>query len=234
MEETPLKPAPKHAHHRRSSTRSNLFGDVRNLWSTATMSTIANVSVSDVCEDFEEENKDSKPRKYSQTISMKENLNLKPEEIQQQARLELLLHGSRSLDVDALLEEEREESMLSLVKSASESSDRPSKQMPHQAYWTEQQNRLPLPLMELMENEVLDILNKALGTYKSTIGRNHFMTKQLQGYIEELKKRRNRRLNCMASTVCEPPAQMADEMSAPCPIPSPRPNFDPIRMELEP
>ncbi|XP_021497979.1 cation channel sperm-associated auxiliary subunit zeta [Meriones unguiculatus] len=195
MEETPLKPAPKHAHHRHSSIRSNLFGGVlRNLWSTITMTTMTNVSVSDICEDFEEEIKDSKPHRYSQTISMKENLNLKPEEIQQQARLGLLLHGRRSPGVV----EEREESMLSLVKSGSESSDSLSKQMPHQAYWTEQQNRLPLPLMELMENEVLDILNKALGTYKSTIGRNHFMTKQLQGYIEELKKRRNRRLNCTA------------------------------------
>lgn len=33
--------------------------------------------------------------------------------------------------------------------------------------------------------------------YRSTIGRGHFMTKELQGYIEGLKKRRNKRLNLM-------------------------------------
>lgn len=33
--------------------------------------------------------------------------------------------------------------------------------------------------------------------YKSTIGRGHYMTKELQEYIEGLKKRRNKRLNCM-------------------------------------
>lgn len=76
------------------------------------MTTMANVS--DVCEDYAEESKDSKPRKYSQTISMMENLNLKPEEIQQQARLELLLHGSTSLDPVSAVEEEHEESMHSL------------------------------------------------------------------------------------------------------------------------
>lgn len=54
--------------------------------------------------------------------------------------------------------------------------------------------QLPLPLMELMETEVLDILKKALITYRSTIGRNHFMTKELQGYIEGIRKRRNKRL----------------------------------------
>lgn len=30
--------------------------------------------------------------------------------------------------------------------------------------------------------------------YRSTIGRSHFMTKELQGYIEGIKKRRNKRL----------------------------------------
>ncbi|XP_005864256.1 PREDICTED: testis-expressed sequence 40 protein isoform X2 [Myotis brandtii] len=32
----------------------------------------------------------------------------------------------------------------------------------HRAYWEEQQDRLPLPLMDLMENEALEILTKAL------------------------------------------------------------------------
>ncbi|KAH0507908.1 Steroid hormone receptor ERR1 [Microtus ochrogaster] len=160
-----------------------------------------NVSVADVCEDFDEEGRTiGKSRRYSQTISILENLHLKPEEIQQQARLELELRRGRSLERDLAVEEEHDESATSLVKCSSESSASQSKQMPHQAYWTEQQNRLPLPLMELMENEVLDILSKALNTYKSTIGRGHYLTKELQGYIEGLKKRRNKRLYCMPVT----------------------------------
>lgn len=58
--------------------------------------------------------------------------------------------------------------------------------------------QLPLPLMDIMETEVLDILKKALSTYRSTIGRSHFMTKELQGYIEGMKKRRNKRLYCLS------------------------------------
>ncbi|XP_036059140.1 cation channel sperm-associated protein subunit zeta [Onychomys torridus] len=196
MEEVVSKAVSKHVHRRRS-TRSSLYGDVRDLWSTAIMST-ANASVADVCEDFDEEGRDvAKSRRYSHTISITENLNLKPEEIQQQARLELELRRGRSLERDLAVDDEHEESVTSLVKSTSESSVSLSKQMPHQAYWTEQQNRLPLPLMELMESEVLDILSKALNTYKSTIGRGHYMTKELQGYIDGLKKRRNKRLNLM-------------------------------------
>ncbi|XP_051049745.1 cation channel sperm-associated auxiliary subunit zeta [Phodopus roborovskii] len=199
MEENLSKAVPKHSHRRRSSAKSTLYGDVRDLWSTAALST-ANVSVADVCEDFDEEGRAvEKSRRYSQTISMKENLNLNPEEIQQQARLELELRRGRSLERDFAVDEEHDESVISLVKSTSESSSLSlSKQTPHQAYWTEQQNRLPLPLMELMENEVLEILSKALITYKTTIGRTHFMTKELQGYIEGLKKRRNQRLFCMS------------------------------------
>nr|XP_048314235.1 cation channel sperm-associated auxiliary subunit zeta isoform X2 [Myodes glareolus] len=194
MAENLSKAVPKHVHHHQ---RSSLHEDIRDLWSTATMST-ANVLVADVCEDFDEEGRIvGKTRRYSQTISILENLNLKPEEIQQQARLELELRRGRSLERDPAVDEEHDESETSLVKCTSETSVSLSKQMPHQAYWTEQQNRLPLPLMELMENEVLNILSKALNTYKSTIGRGHYMTKELQEYIEGLKKRRNKRLYCM-------------------------------------
>ncbi|XP_052029322.1 cation channel sperm-associated auxiliary subunit zeta [Apodemus sylvaticus] len=190
MEENSIKPVPKPAIRRRSSVRSSLYGDVRDLWSTATLST-ANVSVADVCEDFDEEGKSisSKLRKYSQTISLRESLNLEPQEIQQQARLELERCRSRSLEN----EEGQEEFNTSLGSSSSDVLVL-SLLKPHRAYWTEQQNRLPLPLMELMETEVLDILKKALSTYRSTIGRSHFMTKELQGYIEGIKKRRNKRL----------------------------------------
>ncbi|KAL2805799.1 cation channel sperm-associated auxiliary subunit zeta, partial [Daubentonia madagascariensis] len=80
-------------------------------------------------------------------------------------------------------------------KSSSVSSVESLKHTPHQAYWAEQQNRLPLPLMELMENEALEILTKALRSYRSGIGREHFLTKELQRYIEGIKKRRNTRQN---------------------------------------
>uniref|UniRef100_A0A9W3GUD7 Cation channel sperm-associated protein subunit zeta n=1 Tax=Camelus bactrianus TaxID=9837 RepID=A0A9W3GUD7_CAMBA len=69
------------------------------------------------------------------------------------------------------------------------------KHTPHRAYWVEQQNRLPLPLTELMENEALEILTKALWSYRSGIGWDHFLTKQLQRYIERLKRRQNKRLH---------------------------------------
>uniref|UniRef100_A0A8C0NDW3 Catsper channel auxiliary subunit zeta n=1 Tax=Canis lupus familiaris TaxID=9615 RepID=A0A8C0NDW3_CANLF len=55
--------------------------------------------------------------------------------------------------------------------------------------------QLPLPLMEVMENEALEILTKALWSYRSGIGRDHFLTKQLQRYIEGLKRRRSKRLH---------------------------------------
>ncbi|XP_006901593.1 PREDICTED: testis-expressed sequence 40 protein [Elephantulus edwardii] len=66
---------------------------------------------------------------------------------------------------------------------------------PHRAYWAEQQSRLPLPLIEVMENEALEILTKALQSYQTGIGWNHFLTKQLQRNIEALRKRRNKRLH---------------------------------------
>ncbi|XP_028627078.1 cation channel sperm-associated protein subunit zeta [Grammomys surdaster] len=184
------KPVPRHAASgRRSSVRSSVLGDIRDLWSTATLST-ANVSLSDFCEDFDEEDKSlSRLRKYSQTISIREDLNLNPEEIQQQARLELERCRGRSSEP----EEEQEESLISFATSTSDSVLLYLSK-PNQVYWREQQNRLPLPLIELMETEVLDILKKALSTYRSTIGRSHFMTKELQGYIEGITKRRNKRL----------------------------------------
>ncbi|XP_063136006.1 cation channel sperm-associated auxiliary subunit zeta isoform X3 [Rattus norvegicus] len=187
MEENSNKLVPKQENSRRSLDRSSPYGDVRQLWSTATLST-TNASVSGVCEDFDEEGKSvSKLRKHSQAISITEALNLEPEEIQQQARLELEQYHSRSL------EREIEENFL-----ATSSESEVSLSKPHRAYWIEQQNRLPLPLMDIMETEVLDILKKALSTYRSTIGRSHFMTKELQGYIEGMKKRRNKRLYCLS------------------------------------
>lgn len=69
-----------------------------------------NVSVSEVCEDFDEEGKSisSRLRKYSQTISIRDSLNLEPEEIQQQARQELelcraLKHGEEHQESESSL-----------------------------------------------------------------------------------------------------------------------------------
>ncbi|EDM12626.1 rCG47836 [Rattus norvegicus] len=153
MEENSNKLVPKQENSRRSLDRSSPYGDVRQLWSTATLST-TNASVSGVCEDFDEEGKSvSKLRKHSQAISITEALNLEPEEIQQQARLELEQYHSRSL------EREIEENFL-----ATSSESEVSLSKPHRAYWIEQQNRLPLPLMDIMETEVLDILKKALSS----------------------------------------------------------------------
>ncbi|XP_029422202.1 cation channel sperm-associated protein subunit zeta isoform X2 [Nannospalax galili] len=163
MDENSYKATSRLSHRRRSSIKEGLHEDVRNLWSTATMSeSTANVSLSKVCENFDDEGQDlgKSRRRYSQSISLKESLCLPPEEIQQHALLELELHRGRSVEQD--IEEEREDSKTDIVKSASELSVSHSKQTPHPAYWAEQQNRLPLPLMELMENEALEILNKAL------------------------------------------------------------------------
>ncbi|KAL4696861.1 hypothetical protein H8959_002559 [Pygathrix nigripes] len=85
-------------------------------------------------------------------------------------------------------------SQIEAEKSSSTSSLNIAKHTPHRAYWAEQQSRLPLPLMELMENEALEILIKALRSYQLGIGRDHFLTKELQRYIEGLKKRRSKRL----------------------------------------
>ncbi|OWK17535.1 hypothetical protein Celaphus_00013328, partial [Cervus elaphus hippelaphus] len=83
-------------------------------------------------------------------------------------------------------------------KATSASSLNILRHTPHRAYWVEQQSRLPLPLTELMENEALEILTEALQSYQSEIGRDHSLTKQLQRYIEGLKRRRNRRLQVLA------------------------------------
>ncbi|KAM5318857.1 cation channel sperm-associated auxiliary subunit zeta isoform 1-T1 [Glossophaga mutica] len=86
-----------------------------------------------------------------------------------------------------------EDSRIKMETPASMASSRISKHTPHRAYWVEQQNRLPLPLVELMESEALEILTKALQSYRSGIGKDHFLTKQLQRYIEGLKRRRSKR-----------------------------------------
>uniref|UniRef100_A0A8C0XKG9 Testis-expressed sequence 40 protein n=1 Tax=Castor canadensis TaxID=51338 RepID=A0A8C0XKG9_CASCN len=184
MEEKSLKVrtlAPK------SSVRSGMHGDIRNLWSQATLvQPHVNMSLAEVCENFDEEGRDLGKLRggRSQSISLKERISSKPEELEEQSLLDLELHARSSME-QKTQEPSSSASVISL-----------SKHIPHRAYWAEQQNRLPLPLMEVMETEALEILTKALKSYRSRIGKNHFLTKELQRYIEGLKKRRSKRLQC--------------------------------------
>uniref|UniRef100_A0A8C3X6Q3 Catsper channel auxiliary subunit zeta n=1 Tax=Catagonus wagneri TaxID=51154 RepID=A0A8C3X6Q3_9CETA len=119
--------------------------------------------------------------------------NFKPEELDEHALMELETHSGSY--PGGTLEDGDDDSRIDFEKSSSVSSLNIPKHTPHRAYWVEQQNRLPLPLTVLMENEALEILTKALRSYRSEIGRDHFLTNQLQRYIEGLKRRRNRRMN---------------------------------------
>ncbi|XP_020014594.1 cation channel sperm-associated auxiliary subunit zeta [Castor canadensis] len=188
---------PRFSERRRSSVRSGMHGDIRNLWSQATLvQPHVNMSLAEVCENFDEEGRDLGKLRggRSQSISLKERISSKPEELEEQSLLDLELHARSSMEQHS--EKESEDFKIDSEKSSSASVISLSKHIPHRAYWAEQQNRLPLPLMEVMETEALEILTKALKSYRSRIGKNHFLTKELQRYIEGLKKRRSKRLQC--------------------------------------
>ncbi|XP_027712103.1 cation channel sperm-associated protein subunit zeta [Vombatus ursinus] len=72
-----------------------------------------------------------------------------------------------------------------------ESSDQPCMELreaTHRAYRAELQNRLPLPLANLMEEEALEILTKSLRSYSKGIGKDHKLTQQLRRHVEQLRK----------------------------------------------
>ncbi|XP_022363333.1 cation channel sperm-associated protein subunit zeta [Enhydra lutris kenyoni] len=188
--------------------------DIRNLWTRATLSQPKlNGPWSSVGEDSDMEGSSvgSKSRPwYNQKARgdsdgiweewdiREDKDSFKQEDLDKPSLLELELSRARSLG--SRLEEQdgdSKESKTDTEMSSSESSLNISKHTPHRAYWMEQQNRLPLPLMDLMENEALEILTKALRSYRSGIGRDHFLTKQLQRYIEGLRRRRNKRLRLL-------------------------------------
>uniref|UniRef100_A0A8C9KJY4 Catsper channel auxiliary subunit zeta n=1 Tax=Panthera tigris altaica TaxID=74533 RepID=A0A8C9KJY4_PANTA len=180
------------------SDTSRPDNDIRNLWTRATLSqSKLNVPLPNVCEDSDLED-GSKARRDSDGGwdhgEYKDSF--KQEELEDHSLLELQLRQESSLG--SHLEEGDVDSKTEIEMSSSESSLNILKHTPHRAYWAEQQNRLPLPLMELMENEALEILTKALRSYRSAIGRDHFLTKQLQRSIEGLKRRRSKRLNLLA------------------------------------
>ncbi|XP_015316802.1 cation channel sperm-associated auxiliary subunit zeta isoform X1 [Bos indicus] len=203
MEGKPLKASAKSSSHH-GSGRSSLQ-DIRNMWTTATLSQPKlNVQLPTVREDSELEDVSVSGKtlwSYDQKAGHdaeggweasdggEDKDSFKPEEPE-----ELELGGDSSQG--SRLEED--DSKTDNEKPSSVSSLNISRHTPHRAYWVEQQSRLPLPLTELMENEALEILTEALRSYQSEIGRDHSLTKQLQRYIEGLKRRRNRRLQVLA------------------------------------
>ncbi|XP_007943176.1 cation channel sperm-associated protein subunit zeta [Orycteropus afer afer] len=203
MEEKPSNASRRSLVHH-DSNKSLLQGDIRNLWTTATLSELnVNLPLSHVSECSDLEGRRSSYLKGSVDTDnvdwewdggLRESLpgdDSSQQELDERTLMELELHRSHSLgsvpeggdDDDSRIKAERSSSSLNVFK-----------QTPHRAYWAEQQNRLPLPLVGLMENEVLEILTKTLESYRSGIGRNHFLTKQLRRSIEGLKKRRNKML----------------------------------------
>uniref|UniRef100_A0A8P0NZ50 Catsper channel auxiliary subunit zeta n=1 Tax=Canis lupus familiaris TaxID=9615 RepID=A0A8P0NZ50_CANLF len=181
------------------------LGDTRNLWTRATLSQPKlNVPRSKICDDSDVEGSSlgSKTRRgYSRKAGREsgggweeredgeDKVGCRPGDLHGHLSLEMELRRGSILgshleeDVDSKTETE---------VSSSESWLSMSRHTPHGAYWIEQQNRLPLPLMEVVENEALEILTKALW---SEDGPDHFLTKHLQRYIEGLKRRRSKRLH---------------------------------------
>ncbi|XP_045711453.1 cation channel sperm-associated protein subunit zeta isoform X2 [Phyllostomus hastatus] len=191
MEESPLK-APAKSSGCHDSVMSSLNEDIRNLWTMEALShSRLNVPLTSLCEDSEPEGSSvgSKTDHWYHRKDIDQDSEVtweqwddrkdKPEEL-----------GSSTFQGD-------EDTRTKTETPPSMASPRISKHSPHRAYWVEQQNRLPLPLVELMESEALEILTKALHSYRSGIGKDHFLTKQLQRYIEGLKRRRSKRQHVM-------------------------------------
>ncbi|XP_036115565.1 cation channel sperm-associated protein subunit zeta [Molossus molossus] len=200
MEETPFKASDKSS-GRHDSVKSSSKSDIRNLWSTATLSQPKlNSRLTSVYEDSELESSsiDSKTGQwYNQKTShdsdgVWEECNDGIDKVCTKQEEPDRHDGPRS-SLRRHLEGDEDFPGTKMEISSSMSSLSILKRTPHQAYWVEQQNRLPLPLMELMENEALEILTKALRSYRSGLGKDHILTKQLQRYIERLKGRRNKR-----------------------------------------
>ncbi|XP_054426672.1 cation channel sperm-associated auxiliary subunit zeta [Pteronotus mesoamericanus] len=205
MEEKPFK-EPTKSSGCHDSVNSNLTSDIRNLWTTATLSQAKlNLPLIRVSEDSELEGSKTDPW-YSQKTTRQDSdgaweewddrsdkVSFKHKGLGgRTVELELGSYSSQGSDLEG-----DEDSSIKTEISSTMSSPKLLKHKPHRAYWVEQQNRLPLPLMELMESEALEILTKALRSYRSGIGRDHYLTKQLQRHIEGLRRRRNKRLHVL-------------------------------------
>uniref|UniRef100_G1TVD3 Uncharacterized protein n=1 Tax=Oryctolagus cuniculus TaxID=9986 RepID=G1TVD3_RABIT len=203
MEEKPFKVSVK-PQERRSSGRASPQDDIRNLWTTATLSqSQLNLPLAELCESFDEGGAvrhaaaawlESRWELGEQGAAQPDGASVESEALEPELR--------RESSLESCLEEGDESR--TTTESSLVSVPRVSRHTPHRAYWTEQQNRLPLPLVELMENEALEILTKALHSepptppapakgYRRDIGREHFLTKELKRYIEGLKRRRSKR-----------------------------------------
>ncbi|XP_006149902.1 cation channel sperm-associated protein subunit zeta isoform X1 [Tupaia chinensis] len=116
MEEETVKVLPTSSSHR-GSRKMSQSSDIRNLWTTATLSQPQlNIELSQVCENFDEEGREiGKTRGwYTQKSSWEgeeDKTNLNPEELNEHTLLELELHrGGSSGTVRSHFEEERVES----------------------------------------------------------------------------------------------------------------------------
>ncbi|KAI5277992.1 cation channel sperm-associated auxiliary subunit zeta isoform X2 [Manis pentadactyla] len=194
MEEKPFKALGP------SGSGKSSLEDIRNLWTTASLSqSQLNLPLSDVCEDshVERSSLGHKTRQwYNQKTGHYSDVAWEKSVARDKVHFKQEKQDDRSL---LELERRRGSSQGSHLEGDDDSKTdtelRIWKHTTHQAYWEEQHNRLPLPLMELMENEALEILTEALRSYRSSIGGDHFLTKELQQYIERLKRRRSKRLH---------------------------------------
>ncbi|XP_012580765.1 PREDICTED: testis-expressed sequence 40 protein [Condylura cristata] len=207
MEAKSFNPSVKSS-RRRGRSAVSLQDDIRQLWTTATLSQSRLVTpLSNVCElsdldcsSMRSETSTQRMMEHDSDVGWGasddgEDKSIFKGELEEQTSLKLELDHGSSVGSSHL---EGEEYKSESEKSSSELSISNSKQAPHQAYWMEQQNRLPLPLLELMETEALEILTKALRSYRSEIGKDHILTQQLQRYIEGLKRHRNKRTHVLA------------------------------------
>ncbi|XP_036182849.1 cation channel sperm-associated protein subunit zeta [Myotis myotis] len=197
MEEKPLKARTKSLSPN-DSVKSSSKSDIRNLWTKATLSQPKLNVLTNVCDDSDQE--DSSSRSKSGQWYRRKTCPERAWEKRDDRKKGSITQGE--LDGHAL---EQEQSPSSFQKNhvegvqdsgeldSSVSSVNVLKHTHHRAYWAEQQDRLPLPLMELMVNEALEILTKARRSYRSAFGKDHFLTHQLQGQIEDLEKQRNGR-----------------------------------------
>nr|XP_012633398.1 testis-expressed sequence 40 protein isoform X2 [Microcebus murinus] len=152
MEEEPIEGLPDH----RGSGEANSSSDIRDLWTTTSLSeSQQNLPLFKVCENFDEEGiYVDKTQWYKQTRVWEDD-----EEDESHSFPEEPQEGSST---EPPAGKKGDSSRSKAEKRHSMSSVEGSRHAPHLAYWAEQQNRLPLPLRELMKNEALEILNKTL------------------------------------------------------------------------
>ncbi|XP_055964923.1 cation channel sperm-associated auxiliary subunit zeta [Sorex fumeus] len=159
--------------------------DIRDLWTKATLSQVdGSVSLNIIYEDLESQSSYSSSKTDPQWSVSKESLMhiWKRPESEENISLQKSSTFTDKISLRKLLERDKP-----IYRKASSIVPGAHKYAPHKPYWMEQHTRLPLPLEELMENEVLEILTKALKSYQSLIGVDHVLTMQLQGQVLVIK-----------------------------------------------